>query len=148
MKQSDFENIVHQATLEIVNQSYQFVNEPTPYSVELGKLPVPGVLCLIRFQLIFPPDIHKFQVILIRRRLEDFPIKEVSFKPLYLDLRNLMFGLYNINIFPPKQYDWEFRDKESLLKQVAHAQPLIIEYGIKWLEDPLSNVEWVKQHRI
>jgi hypothetical protein len=58
-----------------------------------------------------------------------------------------MFGLYSRDIFPPKQYDWEFSDKESLLKQIAHAQPLIIEHGIKWLEDPLSSIESVKQHK-
>lgn len=84
---------------------------------------------------------------LIRRRLEVHADEDSPFRPLIIDLRNLMLGLYDMNIFPSNQYAWEFTDEKTLVKQIEHAQHFVLEYGIKWLEDPMSNLEWVGRKR-
>ena len=151
MQENEFKDIVRDSTLKLVGYNYQISNEPSYYSsndsVEFENPVSLGVICIIRFQPMYLPDIHMFQVWLIRHRLEIHAEEDSPFKPLIIDLRNLMLGLYEIDIFPPKQYAWEFDDKEILLKQIEHAQQFILKYGIQWLEDPMSNIDWVRRRR-
>ena len=144
MTEEDFKRAVNNITVELMNHGYKIQKEPPIYSVELGKVLTVGVYCLIRFQLVHVPDISMFKVTLIRRRLENFPVEEVRYKPLYMDVLNLLLWFYKKDIFPPTQYAWKFTDEASLLKQITDAQSLVVEYGIPWLEDPMSNIEWVK----
>lgn len=141
---NEFRKIIHHATKELVEYGYHIQKESPIYLVEFGKVVSIGVLCIIGFQPLHVPEIDMFQITLIRRRMKDFPVEETNYKPLYIDLRNFMLGFYKKNIFPPKQYDWKFTDEASLMEQVANAQLLVVEYGIKWLEDPKSNVDWVR----
>jgi hypothetical protein len=147
MTEKDFKDTLRHATTELINHGYELERDPPMHSVEFRKLVITGVYCLIRFQLIHIPDISIFQVVLIRRRLENFSIEDHLYKPLYLDLVNLITGLYKKEIFPPEQYAWDFTDEASLLAQITTAQALIIEYGLKWLEDPASNIDWVRKPR-
>ena len=151
MNESDFKAIVHSSPLKLVEHGYQILAEPSyfssDYSPEFEKAISLGVICIIRFQPIPVPDIDSFQVFLIRRRLEIHADEDSPYRPLILDLRNLMLGLYGMDIFPPKQYHWEFTDEESLIERLKHAERYIVEYGIKWLEDPRSNIDWVRNRR-
>jgi hypothetical protein len=145
MDENGFKYAVEHRTSRLREYGYKIQQEAAPYSVELGKIPTTGVTCLIRFQLIPVSTVNRFQAILIRRRSEDFPLGEVRYKPLYMDVFNLILGLYKRkDIFPLGQYEWEYLDENSLVEQIANAQTLIIDYGIPWLEDPTSNIDWVK----
>lgn len=143
MESDSFRDVVHRAATKILEHNYQIQETSSLYTVEFQNVPVMGVYCLIGFDLVEASVIpNKFKVLLIRRRLEDFLNEDSLYKPLIMDLRNLMLGLYKINIFPPKHYDWEFIDVESLTKQIEHAQEYIVNYGITWLEDPDSDLNW------
>jgi hypothetical protein len=141
----DFESIVKNSTLRLTELGYQFQNETSLYAVEFWKIPFTGVYCLIGFDL-FESSVlpYKFKILLIRRRLEDFTDDESRYSPLYFDMRNLMLRLHRIDIFPSNQYAWEFIDETSLINQVLNAQSFVVEYGINWLEDPKSNINWSK----
>ena len=116
--------------------------------MEFWKTPVTGVYCLIGFDFLRTTMIpNEFKVLLIRRRLEIHADEDSPYRPLIIDLRNLMLGLYDMNIFPPKQYAWEFTDEETLVEQIEHAQHFILDYGIKWLEDPRSNLNWIRRRK-
>ena len=52
---------------------------------------------------------------------------------------------YRLSIFAPGTYFWEFSDETSLSELLASIKVWLIDYGINWLEDPKSNLEWVKQ---
>ena len=143
MSKINFENIVKNSALRLTELGYQIQDEPSLYSVEFWKIPVMGVYCLIGFDL-FESSVlpYKFKVLLIRRRLSDFTDEESRYIPLYFDVRNLMLRLHRRDIFPSNQYAWEFTDESSLTKQVLNAQSFIVEYGINWLQDPISNKNW------
>ena len=61
-----------------------------------------------------------------------------DYEPLYLDLRNFMLVLNQVDIFPPRQYGWEFTDEPSLLKQLVSVEQMLINNAIRWLEDPTT----------
>ena len=149
MDQNNFINIVHRTATKLLEYGYQTQQEQAYYGAEFWKIPMKGIYCLIGFDLFRTSIIlNEFRVLLIRRRLEDFADNDSRYKPLNINLRNLMLGLYNMDIFPTEHYSWEFTDEQSLLKQVANAEHFILEYGIKWLEDPMSNLDWVGRRRI
>ena len=100
---------------------------------------MPGILCRIDFQLMqhFVPPVREFKVLLSRLKLPDFVADETGYSPLTMDLPGLMSLVYKRNIVPPGKY-WEFTDERGLEEQLAHVQSLLMDYGIPWLEDPLS----------
>lgn len=113
--------------------------------VERGKVLAVGVSCLIRFQLMYVPEVSRFKVTFGRRRLENFPAGEVRYKPLYAELHNLLWWFHKKwDVIPPTHTFWKFTDETSLVKQIKDVQALVVEYAIPWLEDPMSNVEWAK----
>ena len=143
-----FERVVRQATSSLVQRGYQFQEGKYNDLKDFWKIITTGVACRITFQLLESPSlVQMFQISLSRQRLRDFPENEMLYAPLHIPLLNLIEGFYKVNIFPPGNFAWEFTDESSLLEQLAAAQSLIIDYGIKWLEDPLSNIEWVKRHK-
>jgi len=142
-----FERAVRQASVPLVQLGYQFQEGPHPDLTDFWKTISAGVNCGIRFQLLESPSlVQLFQISVIRRRLQNFS-EEERYSPLYLPLLNLVEGLYKVSVFPAGKFAWEFTDEPSLLGQLAKVQVLVINYGIKWLEDPLSNIEWVKRHK-
>lgn len=146
MDKNHFKATVQRATHKLLERGYKIQEESPFYTVEFQKTPVTGVFCLIGFDLFRIETVpNEFKILLVRRRLEDFAHEDSYYKPLIIDLRNLMIGLYKMDIFPPRQYAWQFIDKNSLRKQVENAEDFIIEYGIKWLEDPMSNLDWLGQ---
>ena len=149
MNLNDFKDIVRDSTLKLIEYGYRILTESSayasPYSIELEKVIAMGVICVIRFQPIHVPEVDMFQVILIRRRMENFTAANITLKPLYIDLPNLMLGIYKKDIFPPRQYAWKFSSETDLEEQISNAQSLVIDYGIKWLEDAMSSIDWVQR---
>ena len=62
-----------------------------------------------------------------------------------IDLPNLLRGFYRLDMFLAGAFPWEFSDEPSLLNVLTGTTGLLIDYGIRWLEDPASNLDWVKQ---
>ena len=105
-----------------------------------------GVRFGIQYELLphFIDPIRSFQISLIRLVQQDDSYRVNSeYTPLAIDLYNFMWGVHKREIFPPGIYEWEFSDQASLLALLEQAQSWLVEYGIPWLEDPLSNMEWV-----
>jgi hypothetical protein len=147
METNEFNNVIRDMPLKLFEYGYQILTNESIYSVDLGKMVTLGVFCIVRFQPVHVPEIDMFKVVLIRRRAENFPLGETNYKPLYMDLLNLIMGFYKKKIFPSKQYAWKFSDDRNLVEQITNIQSIIINYGIKWLEDPTSNLDWVGRHR-
>jgi hypothetical protein len=120
---------------------------PAPIIVQLQKEIATGVLCKIQFQLLryagpqFGPE-RDFEVLLSRTRLTNFPTDESRYAALEIDLPNLMWFKYKIKVGPTGRY-WEFTDAESLRGQLIRAQVFLRDYGIEWLENPLTQDLWV-----
>ncbi len=116
--------------------------------IPLRKMLNSEIDCAIMFQLMqhsVPPR-RRINVWLLREpRPTGRELAENYFPPLHIDLVNLVRGYYGIEVFSPGTFHWEFTDELGLFNQVQHIQSLLIEYGIKWLEDPFSNMDWVYQ---
>ena len=114
--------------------------------VEFWKDLTEGVRCEIEFQLrqFYEAHVRIFTVGLYRIRLPSFPQDDPRFARLAIDLPNLMWFIYKTDS-APSHSGWEFTDESTLGEQLLHAQNLLIEYGIKWLEDPLSTETWVRR---
>lgn len=120
--------------------------EDDDHSVQFEKMLAEGICCLIDFQRsrhYIPPTLE-FQVFLMREQLTDSARSNVCYAPLGIDLRNVMKGLHRVDIFVPQVYTWEFTDRQSLSERLEHALSLVLTYGIPWLEDPNSNMDWTK----
>jgi hypothetical protein len=109
--------------------------------VQFFKDLMPGVRCYIEFDLkSFPSlDTREFDVILWR--VSDFQRDALQYQRLNISLSNLVKYVYGREEVSANPY-WEFNDEKSLYDQVTHTQRLLIEYGIGWLEDPLSLDPW------
>ena len=148
MSKIKFKHTVLHATQPLIQHGY-LVDESGSDAIRFLKSPVTGVRCIIEFQLLpnFIPPSRLFNVWLFRVQLPDFPGSEQRYLPLAISLPNLMAGFYNLRIFPPEKYYWEFTEEQSLAEQITQAQSLLVDYGIRWLEDPASNIEWVRHHK-
>jgi hypothetical protein len=116
-------------------------------TVQYSKLLIPGIRCEIEFQPLshYIPPVRRFKVNLARLRLPDFDKDSSYYAPLAISLMNLLRRYYNLDIFPQDKIAWTFTDKQDLSEELTTVQTLLLEYGIDWLEDPASNVEWVKR---
>lgn len=114
--------------------------------VEFWRDLAEGVRCKIEFQLnqFYLAPVRAFTVGLYRIRLPSFPQDDSRFARLAIDLPNLMWFVYKIENTPPNSH-WEFTDEPALREQLLHAQNLLKEYGIQWLEDPQSTESWVRR---
>lgn len=121
MSKIKFRQTVLRSTSFLILQGCQ-VQEPDPsaFIVRFRKIPMPGILCRIDFQLMqhFIPPIRAFNVPLTRLKLPDFVADETSYSPLTMDLPSLMRLVYKRNVAPPGKY-WEFTDERSLEEQLA-----------------------------
>ena len=107
-----------------------------------------GTVYEIDFQLVpqfMTPTKRWMNIDLFRRCLITKPAASDGCTPLAIDLVNLLRMYYRLSIFPPGVHIWEFSNETSLTKVLASVQVWLVDYGIKWLEDPASNIEWVKQ---
>jgi hypothetical protein len=140
MSKIKFRQTVLRSTSFLILQGYQ-VQEPDPsgFVVRFREIPVPGILCRIDFQLMqhFIPPVRAFNVPLSRLRLPNSVADETGYSPMTMDLPGLMRLVYQRNVVPPGKH-WEFMDERGLEEQLAHVQSLLVDYGIPWLEDPLS----------
>jgi hypothetical protein len=144
MSKIKFKQTVLRATSELVQQGFQ-PSKPQPASraVQFYRKLATGVCCYIDFDLKdWPTPIgREFDVILRRRRMENFPTDEIHFEPLGSVLSDLMRYVYGREDVPLNKY-WNFHDEESLYQQVTQVQSLLIDYAIGWLIDPLTSDPW------
>jgi hypothetical protein len=85
----------------------------------------------------------KFDVSLMRSRLKNYSLGESIYENLFFRLPALMEAVYGIRIFPDnKQNVWQFDDINNLEKGLESAINLILDYCIKWLEDPHTKPGW------
>lgn len=145
----EFRSVVIETVSELTERGYQLssVGHVNDLAVSTGyhKLLDPSTMCEISFQLLPYEEPFGFKVNLYRRPSSEDAVSRYCH--LGIDLWNLMKGFFEIDPFPPGVFHWEFVHEQSLRTQIIHAQSLILKYGIPWLEDPLSNVDWVKKRR-
>lgn len=147
MSKIKFKQTVLRAATILRELGYQpSERHPAPIIVQFQKEITTGVICKIWFQLLryagplYGPE-RDFKVELWRTRLPTFPTDESRYAALSIDLPNLMWFKYEIKVGPTGRY-WEFTDEESLQGQLIRAQVFLRDYGIPWLEDPLSQDLW------
>jgi hypothetical protein len=147
MSRIEFKKTVLRAATILQELGYQpSERHPAPDIVQFQKEIVTGVLSKIQFQLLryagplYGPE-RDFEVLLSRTRLPNFPAGESRYAALEIDLPNLMWFKYGIKVGPTGRY-WEFTNAESLRGQLIRAQAFLRDYGIPWLEDPLTQNLW------
>lgn len=104
-----------------------------------------GIRCQIYFDLkqhFFAP-VREFDVMVHRRPTEEYSGDNSHFAPVTMNIPNLMRGVFKQDIFPEGKFHWAYTDEQTLLDEATHAVSILIDYGIPWLEDPHSNIEWV-----
>jgi hypothetical protein len=147
MTKNKFKDTVLRESAILRQADYQPSKQhPAPIIVQFQKEIATGMLCKIQFQLLWDADSRysaegNFEVLLSRTRLHNFPIYESRYAALEIDLPNLMWFKNEIKVGPTGRY-WEFADAESLREQLIRAQVFLRDYGIPWLEDPLSQDLW------
>jgi hypothetical protein len=133
----------------LVERGYRLEEKDASDLVVFGKHLIPGVYCMIRFdpKSRFIPPVRWFGVDLARIRLPDFDkiSDENGYVPLIAPLRDLLRTYYHLDVFPPGKITWGFTNKQEFYEELTVIQGLLLEYGVKWLEDPTSNIEWIKR---
>jgi hypothetical protein len=143
-----FKQTVLHAMSFLAQFGYQFQEPRVGGFVPFQKIAADGTTYEIEFQLVpqfMTPTKRWMNIDLFRRCLAPTPGKNSRCTPLAIDLSNLLRMFYQLNIFPPGTYIWEFSDEKSLTELLANVKVWLVGYGIKWLEDPKSNIDWVKQ---
>ncbi len=117
-------------------------NDPDDWSLVYTKQVSKSTWSEIGFQLLenHIPPMREFKVWLNRATSDDV---KGNFEDLHIDMRNMVQGVYGINIFPKGTYYWKFVDHSSLREALLNAVSLVEQYGIPWLEDPKSNMDWL-----
>ena len=147
MTRIKFKDTVLRESMILRQANYQPSEQhPAPIIVQFQKEIATGVLCKIQFQrLLYAGPLYgperDYEVRLSRVRLPNFPTDESRYATLQIDLPQLMWFKYKIEVGPTGRY-WEFTDAESLRDQLIRAQVFLRDYGIPWLEDPLSQDLW------
>lgn len=142
----EFKHNVLQNTDRLAKRGYKPEEGPAPDHVYIGKTLVDGIHAQIRIQF-FAPPLQQFNVWLFRTRSPEYSGNEEHYQPLIMPLYSLMYIYFKVEIFPRGKVVWEFADRQSLLEELRHAQTLLLDYGIGWLEDPTSDMEWVRQEK-
>jgi len=143
-KAKSFKRNVVQAITNLPEMGYT-LNEDSllrGHSVAYEKQIYPGIICAISFQLkqYFNPPNKEFKVNLGRTQ----EAKGERYRPLIITLRNLMTYYYKERISPPEQFFWQFTDSDELAENLKRTEKLVIDYGIRWLEDPDTSMDWIK----
>jgi len=125
---------------KLIEQGYRLSDEST--QVIFYKILKRGVRCEIDFQLLqhFKAPNRLFDVGLSRIRPKNFPKRDSTYSFLAMPLRSLLQNKYGQSILPPEKALWEFTDEISLSASLANIEPFLIEFGINWVEDPLSTM--------
>lgn len=144
MSKIRFKRTVLRAASALMQQGYQLsAPQPASRAVQFYKKTTTGVCCYIEFDLKDWPTLtgREFDVVLLRRRLLDFPTDEIRYEGLGISLSDLMWYVYEYAEVPLVHY-WEFTDEQNLYEQLIRVQSLVIDYGIRWLENPESTDPW------
>lgn len=143
-----FTNLVLQKSIGLLERGYE--SDPVHFegTVDIRKHLIPDhVDCLITIKQMRSNE-TKFDVSLMRIRLKNYSLGEDVYENLFFGLPSLMQAVYGIRIFTKeKQHFWQFDVSDSLEKELDSAIQLIIEYGIKWLEDPHTKPGWPNKPR-
>jgi hypothetical protein len=129
---------VSRSTQWIAQHGYQLALETD--SVIFYKIISKGVRCEIEFQVLqnFVAPVRSMDVVLRRKRLDNFPKQGTGFKPLIMSLRFLMKSQHSQDILPDSKAFWDFIDETSLIQQLAIIQPFLQGYAFDWIENPQS----------
>ena len=130
----------------LAQMGYRPKESGTGELVSFEKRSHDGTVYEVQFQLIQFASASRWLSVLLFRRFSATPPDVTSVcTPLAMDLDNVLRGVYYLDIFPAGKMPWEFQDEPSLSLLLATIKVLLVDYGIKWLEDPASNMDWVKQ---
>lgn len=147
----EFASAVQNHMPRLQQAGYQLEGMERPFVTLVKRLP-PETICTIRFDLLdeIPLPVtpyRQFDVELFRASPSH---GAQSYKPLAIDLRNLLWGYYRLDTLA-YEFDhtgkWTFTNREQLIKHLETAHSLLIEYAVPWLHDPSSDIEWVKHPR-
>ena len=143
-----FKETILQETLFLTERGYAPMPEAsTDHSIAFLNKPAEGVRCAVEFHLkeYFSEPIREFGIYLWRDRLGNTPSNDSTYAPLMVSLHNLMWFGFGIRIFPEEKTIWEFENEQELRQEIAVARSFLLDYGLAWLEDPLSDTHWRKQ---
>jgi hypothetical protein len=141
----DFYNAVMQLAEILEEKGYLATpSEDEHRLVEFTKPIGRGIVCTVSFQWLEARLLARQEFNVSLRRLRSSNKHLEGYMNLRMDLPNILRGLYGIDPFPEGHIGyWRFHSKEELHQHLGKVQPLIINYGIPWIEDLESNLDWV-----
>lgn len=115
--------------------------------VEFRKLIQGEIIYLASYKLnkYFTPPNQSFMIYLSRARFDTPLLGAISHGSTPIGLRNLLWGFYEVDPFPPDKYEWEFSNSIELRKSLNEATLVLIEYGLPWLEARSLEMAWVQE---
>lgn len=145
----EFALTVHKEMKHLKEFGYQL--EGTKTRVSFVKHLNTDIECEIVFDLVEEMSMPylpywQYDVELFRRRRTKVSQLDKFYRPLAIDLGNLLQSYYALDLSDSKlkSLKWTFGEKEELEKQLEIVQSLLLEYGVPWLEDRTSDIDWVK----
>jgi hypothetical protein len=147
MGEINFKPIVLANAQELFALGYKLMDpDPALDLVGFRKDLVPNLICQVSYQLNhhYVSPVRSFSINLGRwwSPPKARPSDQAKFEPGGDKLFYLLQGLYGINCLPAGKYRWEFTDNDELVSQLRKANLYLIKYGLSWLEDPQSTVDW------
>jgi hypothetical protein len=137
-----FVGLVIQKSTALLERGYQLDPSPFDRVVDFRKHLIPdSVDCLITIQQMWS-DESEFSVSLMRIRLKNYSLDSDVYENLFFNLPALMDAIYKVRVFPKKQHHWQFDGISNLEKELESAINLVLDYGLKWLEDPYTKPGW------
>ena len=120
--------------------------DPQNAIVDFRKHLHPDISCIVSFQLMLShiPAVRDFQVFLSRKRADNSGDGKDEFVYLGMSLRNVLKGVFNIDISAKRLFEWAFVDEETLVESLIQATSYVALNGILWIEDPKSNMKWTR----
>ena len=146
VKFEDFHAVVMSHADALADRGYVHNDSEFVHDVEFTKAIEPGIDCTVMFQWMdrggFAPA-NEFNVVFRRLRSLDAKGDVAAYINVQMGLRNLLRGVYGQDPLPKDHFAyWTFQTEAELRKRLEEVEPLIMEYGIPWLEDPNSNLDW------
>lgn len=140
-----FRNVLSQHEVPLRTSGYIPVPSEFDYHLDYTRIIQDNIQCYVSLQLLgngTPPN--EINVWLKRRHLKDTIQNSDIYTNLHMSLRNVMIGVYKQDPLPADYVGyWRYENPEELQTVIPHLVSLIVEYGIPWLENPTSNLNWL-----
>jgi|GEM_PF-5911996 len=136
-----FREVVTERLEPLTNQGYTISAEEAPMTITVGKVLNSSIHVVISYEFAFcalPP--HEFTIWLRRSSPQTD-----EYAPFSAELPAVLKSYYKVDLFPAGQYRWQYKGRDTLVREIDIANQALLKLGVEWLEKPTSKVNWVQR---